>query len=364
MTLCRRLLRVIGAAVALAILYLLFWPVPIDPVAWDAPADRGFVGPFASNDHLQRARGFDIGEYVGPEDVTSGRDGHLYSTSASGAILRYGISGPVQVYAETGGRPLGIEADVDGSLVVANPYLGLQRITLDGSVETILDEVDGQALVYADDLAIAADGTIYFSEASTKFGAAANGGTYPASLLDIVEHGGHGLVVAFDPKTGETTTILDGLNFANGVAISEDQDFLLIAETGSYRILKYWLTGPSAGLTEVLIDNLPAYPDNINNGMNGRFWIGFVAPRLPVIDRFSGSPFVRKILQRLPQQFRPRALPHSQVIAINGNGEVVMNLYDASGRFPALTGALETPDTLYLSSLFGHQLAYIRKENL
>jgi sugar lactone lactonase YvrE len=355
---------VLGGVIVLTVSYFLLWPVPVQPVAWQAPADLGFIDPFASNALLQRAQAIDIGAHEGPEDLAAGSDGHLYSTSVSGAILRYSAGGKVEVFAETGGRPLGIEADVDGSLLVANAYLGLQRISRDGSVTTILDSVNGQALVYADDLAVAADGTIYFSEATTKFGVANNGGSYVASLLDINEHGGHGLLIAFDPATGETRILLDGLNFANGVAISEDQSFLLLAETGAYRILKHWLLGPDAGRTEVLLDNLPAFPDNINTGRNGRFWIGLIAPRNEFIDRFSGSPFVRKIMQRLPERFRPRAIPHSQVIAISGDGDVLMNLHDASARFPSLTGVLETSDTLYLTSLFGHQLAYIRKQDL
>ena len=353
----------IGVAVALAALYLMIWPVTVTPVAWNAPVDNGFVVPFESNDSLRSARVYEIGPHEGPEDLTAGSDGHLYSTTASGAILRYGVSS-VAVFAKTGGRPLGIEADSDGSLVVANAYLGLQRIDLDGNVETILDEVNGQALMYADDLAIASDGKIYFSEASTKFGAEFNGGSYAASLLDINEHGGHGMVIEFDPSNGESRILIDELNFANGVAISEDETFLLVAETGSYRILKHWLIGENAGQTDVLIDNLPAFPDNINSGRNGRFWIGFVAPRNALLDRFSASPFMRKVLQRFPTRFRPRAVPHSQVIAINGDGDVVMNLHDASAPFPAITGAFETRDSLYLTSLFGHQLPYVRKENL
>jgi sugar lactone lactonase YvrE len=353
-----------GVAVVLAALYLLFWPVPIDPVAWVAPTDRGFVVPYDSNDSLQYARTFDIAPHAGPEDITAGIDGYLYSTSADGSILRFDGRSKIDLFATTGGRPLGIEAAADGSLVVANAYLGLQRIERDGVVETLLDASNGRPLPHANDLAIGSDGTIYFSEASSKFSAASHGGSYPASLLDIMEHGGHGRLIAFEPDKQEMRILLDGLNYANGVAISEDQSFLLIAETGAYRILKYWLKGPDAGLTEVLLDNLPAFPDNINSGRNGRFWIGLIAPRNSLLDRLSGKPFVRKVLQRFPSGLRPRAVPHSQLIAINGNGDVLMNLYDVSARFPAITGALETADTLYLSNLFGQQLPYVRKADL
>jgi sugar lactone lactonase YvrE len=338
--------------------------VPVDPVAWDAPIDNGLVDPFETNVLLKRARAIDLGRHDGPEDVTAGHDGRLYATTTGGAVLRIDSFGNVAEFADVGGRALGIEIDADGSLLVANAYLGLQRVLQDGSVIGLLDEVDGKPLRYADDLAIARDGTVYFSEASTKFGAAQYGGTYAGSLLDIMEHGGHGQIIEFKPATGEARVIIDDLNFANGVAISDDQAYLLIAETGSYRILKHWLQGPDAGSTEVLMDNLPAFPDNINNGRNGRFWIGMIAPRSKQLDDLSDKPFVRKLVQRLPAAFRPKAEPYSHVIAINGDGQVLMNLQDPAARFPALTGVLETRKALYLTTLWGNKLPRLDKEDL
>ncbi len=357
-------LAIIASLLAAAILYLLLWPVPIDPVAWDAPQDHGLVDPFGPDDRLSAARPISIGNHEGPEDVTLGLDARLYATSKSGALLQIDSDGRVQTFAQVGGRPLGIETHPDGSLIVANAYLGLQRIRDDGSVEVLVDEVNGQRLVYADDVAIAADGTIFFSEASTKHGAEASAGTYEGSLLDIMEHGGHGRIIALHPDTGDARVILDGLNFANGVAVSDDQRFLLIAETGSYRILRYWLDGPEAGRSEVVLDNLPGFPDNINNGLNGRFWIGLVSPRSKALDTLSARPFLRKVVQRLPAALRPKVAPSSHVIAITGEGEVLMNLQDPAARFSSLTGVLETRDSLYLTSLFGHALAILDKDDL
>lgn len=344
--------------------YLLLWPVPINPVAWDAPRDLGLVDPFESNDRLRPARAIDLGTHEGPEDVAAGHDGRLYATSKDGFLLQIDGYGNVAEFAHVGGRPLGLETDHDGSFITANAYLGIQRISPDGSVTTLLSEVDGKPLVYADDLAIASDGTVYFSEASTRFGASQYEGTYEGSLLDIMEHGASGQVIAFSPKTGDAQVIIDDLNFANGIAVSDDQTFLLVAETGSYRILRHWLKGPRSGETEVLIDNLPGFPDNINNGLNGRFWIGLVAPRNSLLDRVSDKPFVRKIIQRLPAVVRPKAVPSSHVIAINGDGDVLMNLQDPAARYPSLTGVFETRDALYLTSLFGNKLARLDKKDL
>ena len=358
----RRLAVAAGGSLLAVIAYLLLWPVPIEPVAWSAPPDRGFADPFAPNDLLAVATGIDLGAHQGPEDATLGPGGIFISTY-SGKVLRYSNSG-VEEFAATGGRPLGIATSPDGSLVVANAYLGLQRVSPDGDVESILTEIDGQPLVYANNLGIGADGTIYFSQASSKFGAASWGGTYEASLLDIMEHGGHGSIFAFDPATGAVNELLQGLNFANGVAVSADNRFLVVAETGQYRILKHWLKGPQAGETEVLLDNLPGFPDNVSNGLNDRFWIGIAAPRSVALDRLSGLPFARKIVQRLPAFLRPQAQPLSHVIAIDADGNVLMNMQDPSARYPTMTGVLETRDAMFVTTLFGSKLPFIAKRDL
>lgn len=359
----RKFLTTVGVLLGLACAYLLLWPVPVDPVAWHAPVNLGYVDPFASNHLLKSATGIDLAGFEGPEDATLGHDGRIYVTTTGGTILRIQNRG-VSEFVNVGGRPLGIETNHDGSILVANAVSGIQRIGRDGSITTLLDEIDQQPLENANNLGIGPDGVIYFSQSSTKFTATEFGGSYQASLLDILEHGGHGNIYAFDPAAGSVEHLMAGLNYANGVAVSEDGSFLLVAETGHYRILKYWLNGELEGFTEVLIDNLPGFPDNIKSGMNGRFWVGFAAPRSDVIDRFSDRPLLRKVIQRLPAFVRPKAVPFSHVVAIDGDGDVLMNMHEPDARFPTLTGALETRDSLYLTTLFGSHLPRIHKRDL
>ncbi len=359
----RKGLTISGIFLALVSAYLLLWPVPVDPVAWQAPVDRGYIDPFAPNKQLKSATGIDLGDFEGPEDATLGQDGRIYVTTKDGSIIRIQNRG-VSEFVNAGGRPLGIETDQNGSLVIANAVLGLQRIDRDGSIVVLLDEFEQQPLKNANNLGIGPNGVIYFSQSSRKFTSDGFGGSYEASLLDILEHGGHGNVYSFDPASGVATRLMTGLNYANGVAVSTDGSFLLVAETSEYRILKHWLTGDLQGTTEVLIDNLPAFPDNIKSGLNGRFWIGFAAPRNQLIDQLSDKPFARKIIQRLPAAVRPKAEPFSHVIAVNGDGDVLMNLHDPAARFPTLTGVLETRDALYLTTLFGHRLPRIKKRDL
>jgi sugar lactone lactonase YvrE len=360
----KKLTGVVGL-LALLLLYLMLWPVPIDPVSWEAPVDNGLVDPFEANDMLRQARVFDLGDHEGPEDVAGGPDGLIYASTADGVIIRLRPDGSrVLVFAETGGRPLGIEFDAAGDLFVANAYLGIQKVSPDGHVEVLVDTYDGQRIEYADDLAVAVDGRIYFSDASSKFSALKSGGSYEASLLDLLEHGGHGRIFEFDPASGKTSVIVDGLNFANGVAISEDQQYLLFNETMHYRVWRYWLAGPRAGQREIIIENLPGFPDNINNGLNGRFWIGLVAPRNKLVDDLSDKPWLRKVLQRLPAFVRPKAEPSSHLIGITGDGLVLMNLQNSPATVPMLTGAYETRDAIWLSSLFGNRLARMDKDRL
>jgi len=360
-----RIVGTVNATLIVILLYLLLWPVPIDPVAWEAPVDRGLVDPFGPDDRLRRARSVTLGDHEGPEDIAADPDGHIYTGTSDGKIIRFTSEGPgVEVFADTGGRPLGLEFDVDGNLYVANAYIGLQMITPGGEVTLLTNAYRGEPINYADDLAVATDGIVYFSDASSKFGARRIGGSYEASLLDLMEHGGYGSIFRYDPSSRETTVVLGGLNFANGVAISEDQQYLVINETGSYRVLKHWLRGPAAGTTEILIDNLPGFPDNVNNGLHGKFWIGLVAPRSRLLDALSGSPWLRKAVQRLPAMVRPQAIPSSHVIAINGAGQVLMNLQDPSANIASLTGVYESSDALWLSTLFGNRAGRLDKRNL
>ena len=113
-----------------------------------------------------------------------------------------------------------------------------------------------------------------------------------------------------------------------------------------------------------MIENLPGFPDNINRGLDGRFWIGLVAPRNALIDRLADKPFLRSVVQRLPAALRPTAEQSTHLIAIDGSGQVLMNLQDSAAGFPMVTGAFEADDNLYLSSLYGDRIAYLPRSEL
>ena len=347
---------IIGIVVAaLASAYLLFWPVPIEPVAWEAPENTGYVGDFEPNTELQNLTRISLNGHTGPEDIAIASDGKLYVPTHDGMIFAYDPSAPegdrLKEFAKTGGRPLGIEFGPNGRLFVADAYRGLLEIGEDGSVTVLTNTTDdGSSIFYADDLDIASDGAIYFTDASTKFGAEASGGTLPASLLDLMEHGPNGRVLKFDPQSKSTTVVLEGLSFANGLALTADGRYYLVVETGTYSVLKVPI-GVNAEAMPV-IQNLPGFPDNINRNADGTFWVGLVSPRSPAVEFLSGHPFLRKVVQRLPAFMRPKPLRYGLVVRIDEEGNVLETIQDPSGAYALTTGLIESKDgTRYISSL-------------
>lgn len=352
---------ILAPALAVAA-YLFFWPVAVTPVSWQAPVDKGLSGDFSPNDALSQLEFIRISEDFGPEDLAIDSKGNIYASLHSGHIGRFEpTKNKLEPWVNTGGRPLGIEFDAEDNLIVADAFRGLLAVTPDGNIRILSQQADGFEILYADDLDIAKDGKIYFSDASTKFGAQKFGGTLEASLLDLLEHGGHGRLLVYDPKTNLTQTLADGLNFANGVAVSEDQQSVLINETGSYRVLRYWIGGPNKGNLETVIENLPGFPDNISRSMRGGYWLGLASPRSAALDSLSDSPVLRTLVQRLPAFARPQAQHYGHVVRISDSGEVLESLQDPSGSYPLTTGVLETQRHLFISSLIADSLAMLPK---
>ena len=347
----------------LAASYMLFWPIPIDPVSWKAPVNKGFVGAFKENNQLSALEFVVLPHTHGPEGLALLGD-EIYAATREGWIIRFNEkTGSQKKWINTKGSPLGLVFDASNNLVIADAEKGLLQVTPEGVITVLTRSVDGTDIDYADDLDITADGKIYFSDASTKFGAQM-GGTYAASLLDTMEHGGHGRLLVYDPEDKSTRILMENLNFANGVAADTNSEFVLVNETGSYRIHKYWLKGEKQGKSEIVIDNLPGFPDNVVRGKNGRFWVGLVSPRNKLLDDLSEFPFIRQIFQRFPAFLRPKAEHYSHVFAMTGDGEVIASLQDPQGKYHTNTGALETEKWLYISSLHSENLARISWDQL
>lgn len=363
----QRLASGVGLSLLLAAGYLGWWPVPAEPVSWSAPKALGFTGAFAPNTRLAGLHEIDIGAEVGPEHIAFGPDGKLYAAVTSGNLLRMDADGSRQVvFANTGGRVLGFAFDAAGNMIVADAMKGLLVITPEGKGSLLADQVSAEDPIgYADAVVVAPDGTIYFTDASTRFAPAEWGGTYQASVLDIMEQSATGRVLAYAPATQRVRIVAHGFSFANGIALSADGKSLFVNETGRYRIWKVDAEASEVDVRSgspratVLLDNLPGYPDNLMRGRDGRIWVGLFKPRNPAADSLAQRPFLRKVLLRLPRFLLPLGDSYGHVFAIDEDGRVVDDLQDPSGAYPETTSATETADRIYIHSLHAPAIGWL-----
>ena len=346
--------------------YLCFWPVPIDPVSWQAPAPPGYTGVHVPNDQLADLEMIPLNHEQGPEHIVLAGDGKLYAAVASGDILRMAPDGTGQeVFVNTGGRVLGFDFDAAGNLIAADAIKGLLAIDPEGKITVLADQVDGAPIRYADAVVVASDGTIYFSDASTRFAPAAWGGTFEASILDIIEQSCTGRLLAYDPASRQTRIVATGLSFANGVALSQDERFLFVNETGRYRVWKISVAAndldvrQDSPLAAVLLDNLPGYPDNLMCGLDGKIWLGFAKPRNATVDKLADQPFLRKLTLRLPRFLWPVPQPYGHVEAFTEDGRIVADLQDPTGAYPETTAVTETRNRLYVQSLHAKSIGWL-----
>jgi sugar lactone lactonase YvrE len=206
---------------------------------------------------------------------------------------------------------------------------------------------------FVDDLTIASDGTIYFTDASSRW-------TLKEFRMDVVEHRPHGRVLAYRPD-GKIDLVADKLYFANGVALAPDESYLLVTETSSYRVQKIWLRGDKAGQREVFLDNLPGFVDNITWSPARRaFWLAIGAPRDKTLDWLASRPFLRKAVVRLPEALQPQPKRHAFAFAIDESGRIVANLQHAGGdAYAPVASVVEHDGTLWIGSYLRDGLAKI-----
>ncbi len=340
------ILRGLGLIILAVLLYFLLWPVPISPAAWTPPAAPDLTGPYAANNKLAGIQRLETGGGFGPEDVALDSQGRIYGGMDNGRIVRLQPDGThAEGFANTHGRPLGLVFDRAGNLIVADAEKGLLAIAPDGSISVLSTQADGVPFRCSNDLDVAADGTIYFTDASSKFPLA-------TFTLDILEHQGNGRFLAYDPKSKTTRVILGNLHFANGVAVSPDQSFVLVVETGKYRIHRVWLSGPKQGQSEIFIDNLPGFPDGILSNGRDKFWLALVTPRDTLLDRLLPHPFLRQVVARLPKYLQPAPKRYSFVLGLDANGTIVENLQDGAKEcYAEIANVVERDGVLYFGSI-------------
>ncbi|MEQ1438519.1 SMP-30/gluconolactonase/LRE family protein [Fontimonas sp. SYSU GA230001] len=340
-----RLLGYLVLPLGLVVAYLLFWPVPIEPRAWTPQplAD----GAYPYNETLKAVERLAEGVGRGPEGIAVDAAGRIYAGYDDGRVMMFNRNGSGgMLLADTGGRPLGLSFGPRGGVLVADAVKGLLLVGGQGAQQLLAVEAEGVPFRFVDDV----DNTrmthkVYFTDASSKF-------AWPDTMADVMEHGANGRLLEYDFDTDKTTVLLRDLYFANGVAVGPDDAYVLVSETTKYRVRRYWLKGEKAGTSDIFIDNLPGFPDNLSYNDKGQFWLALYAPRTAALDALLPKPDLRRIVFRLPDFLQPGPAHHGWVLGLDLDGKVVANLqYKGRGAYAPITSVEQHGDALYLGSL-------------
>ncbi len=324
--------------------------------------------PYAVNNKLAGVELIGLGEVEGPEDVIFDRNDNLYTGERHGSIIRFLAPDykKWEVFAHIGGHPLGMAFDRNDNLYTCVGGMGLYRVTPDGKVELATDEtnrtpfsiIDDSRLRLADDCDIAPDGKVYFSEATVRY-------ELHAWAVDCLESRGNGRIICYDPQRKTTRTILRNLVFPNGVCVAHDGMSIIFAESWGPRIRRYWIDGPSKGRLDVLIPNMPGYPDNINRASDGNYWCAMMGVRTPVLDISLRMPgFRRRMARRLPQdEWLFPNINTGCVIKFNDRGDVLDVYWDEFAvNHPMITSMRENKGHLYLGGVSNNRIGRIELE--
>jgi sugar lactone lactonase YvrE len=327
-------------------------------------------GDWAAVDtRLDRLQRYPLPGSHGPEDVVIDLEGRVVAGADDGRLWRWptetdgtetdgtdtggsNTEGSVpapELVADTGGRPLGIEVDPrDGSLIVCDAKRGLLRVAGDGTVTLLTDQAAGKPMGFCNNAAVARDGTVYFTDSSDRYGIS-------NWRLDMLEHRPNGRLLRYDPGSGHTDVVVDGLYFPNGVALTPDESALLFVETSTHRLMRVPLDGGSP----VELADLPAYPDNMAPVGDGTYWIALASPRVAALEGLLPYPRVRQVVALVPQRLQPQPKRYGLVGLVDGDGRVLRTLHGPAGSYMFITGVRQHGSTLWMGSLTENAIARV-----
>ena len=339
----------------------------LDPVAFKAGEVIGAKG-FMPGEIAPKLVGAELiasGEIDGPEDVILDANDDLYCGTRDGRLVR--IAAPdythVETFAQIGGRPLGLALDREGRIVVCVAGMGLVRVNREREVELLTDQTrrslftiqDDTTIRMADDVDIAPDGVIYFSDATKRYDIENWG-------LDLLEGRPNGRLLSYDPKTRRTRTVCDNLIFPNGVCLTHDGKRIVVASTWTSSLLIFDLNNPAAG-PRTFVQGLPGYPDNVNRASDGGYWVALAGMRNPVMDLAMRYPGLRRRMTRAvaPTNWLFGNLNIGGVLKIDGAGNIVDAYWDnPSGPLYMITSMREHKGALYLGGVTNNKIGRVR----
>ncbi|KAK7103533.1 adipocyte plasma membrane-associated protein-like [Littorina saxatilis] len=361
-------------------------PDGVNPITVNLPKPPRLEGALAPNSFLSKAVRFADNMIAGPESMVV-VNGYVYTGLSDGWVVEINPRGQVRrirrmsmpscgrsnAPEDACGRPLGIRADPQGYLVVADAYNGIFRINpVTGQYRQLVfarsQRVNNKTLGFINDLAVARDGTIFFTSSSTKW-------TRNQYLEIILEGETSGRVLVYNPRSApgeQVQELVTNLNFPNGLELSADESYLLIAEAARARIFKAYIgqSSPKRGQIETFAENLPGFVDNVRKTPRGSYWVGLSSVRSEqnpsVLDEYGDQPNIRGAIMGLPRdQVMARAPKYAIAVELNQDGNIIRSLHDPKGTlYTSVSELQEEGDSLYIGSFERNFIGILKLSDL
>jgi SMP-30/Gluconolactonase/LRE-like region len=281
----------------------------------------------------------------GPEDVVVGADGLIYTGLLDGRVVSVAPNdGAVREVAKTGGRPLGLEATTDGRLLICDSPTGLLELNLKtGALRTLVTHDRAEPLIFCSNVIAAPGGDVFFTTSSMRY-------SFYEWRKDLVENLPTGRVYR-RAADGTLTRLMDGLRFANGLALARDGRSLIIAETAGHRLLRLWLAGDRTGASETIAE-LPGFPDNLCADGDGLVWVALPTEPNPMLESVHKLPLsLRWFVARLPENLQPKPARVAWVQAYDESGARVHDFKWTDGGFAMVTGVCHLGHSIWCAGL-------------
>ncbi|WP_375562342.1 SMP-30/gluconolactonase/LRE family protein [Bernardetia sp. OM2101] len=321
-----------------------FQACSLKPNAWFPSKAPSFEGKLAKNEILQSTEWIDLQGWYGAEDIAVDKKGNLYcgvhrkkTDFSDGAILKIDTVGRVTVFCKTDSWVTGLHFDKEENLIACDLERGLISVNKTGKITILASKSENNSpFLIPNDIDIASDGIIYFSNTSSTI----NFSRLHARKI-ILEMQPDGGLYSYNPTTKTVKTLIDGAFFGNGVAISKDEDFVLMVDLAKYRVMRYWIKGKKQGTTDVFIDNLIGFPNGIARRKDGSFWLGFTTIRNELLDNLHPHTGKKKLLYGVPLWLQPKQEPFGIVMNISEKGEILTVFYDTTGKKVSESSSIE-----------------------
>jgi sugar lactone lactonase YvrE len=315
-------------------------------IAWD-PIDRDIAYTGIADGSIRRV------------NVTTGDSTHYaYVVPGLDAATRATCGVPANEV--VCGRPLGLIIDKNNDLLVADAYKGILKISRanPNNVEVLVDSYNGVKFKMANGIELLRDGrTLFFTDTSQTY-------TRAQFVAIVLANKPDGRLFKFDLVTKSLTVEIADLKFANGIALSKDQSFLVVNECSERRIRKYYITGRKAGRNEIFVQDIGGYNDNIKADGEGNFLVGLFSATAPEITIVQTYPKIQNnFLTFVPPLNALSMIPSMGLVKkIDERGRTVTVYSDTTAQFALQVSEADIHDGyLYLCSVLNQ---YLTKVNL